>query len=98
MSTREAGGWGVQATIYGGKRSEKGRPQPGSSCPIGGWSRRLGGLVALSLTHGTMSFKPRATLPETAFTLPARYYTDQALFEREQDVFYRGMWIGVGAS
>jgi Rieske 2Fe-2S family protein len=42
-----------------------------------------------------MSFKPRATLPNTAFTLPARYYTDQTLFEREQDVFYRGMWVGV---
>jgi Rieske 2Fe-2S family protein len=42
-----------------------------------------------------MAFRPRATLPETAFTLPARYYTDPALFERELDVFYRRMWIGV---
>ena len=31
----------------------------------------------------------------TAFTLPARYYTDPAIFERELDVFYRRMWIGV---
>ena len=42
-----------------------------------------------------MSFKPRATLPDTAFTLPARYYTDPAIFERELDVFYRQMWVGV---
>ena len=28
-----------------------------------------------------VSFKPRSTLPQTAFTLPARYYTDAGLFE-----------------
>jgi phenylpropionate dioxygenase-like ring-hydroxylating dioxygenase large terminal subunit len=43
-----------------------------------------------------MSFKPRAVLPETAFTLPARYYTDPEIFARELDVFYRRMWVGVG--
>jgi len=42
-----------------------------------------------------MAFRPRATLPDTAFTLPARYYTDPAIFARELDVFYRQMWIGV---
>lgn len=42
-----------------------------------------------------MSFKPRAILPDTAFTLPARYYTDPTLFERELDVFYRSMWVGI---
>ena len=42
-----------------------------------------------------MSFKPRATLPDTAFTLPARYYTDPAIFARELDVFYRRRWVGV---
>ena len=42
-----------------------------------------------------MAFKPRATLPDTAFTLPARYYTDPDIFARELDVFYRQMWIGV---
>jgi len=42
-----------------------------------------------------MSFKPRATLPDTAFTLPARYYTDQTILERELDVFYRSLWVGV---
>jgi Rieske 2Fe-2S family protein len=43
-----------------------------------------------------MPFKPRATLPDTAFTLPAKYYTDATLFERELDIFYRRMWVGVG--
>jgi Rieske 2Fe-2S family protein len=43
-----------------------------------------------------MSVKPRATLPDTAFTLPARYYTDPDLFARERGVFDRQMWVGVG--
>jgi Rieske 2Fe-2S family protein len=43
-----------------------------------------------------MAFKSRPELPATAMTLPARYYTDAALFEREQDVFFRRRWIGVG--
>ena len=43
-----------------------------------------------------MAFKSRETLPGTAFTLPARYYTDRALFERELELFYRRMWVGVG--
>ena len=43
-----------------------------------------------------MAFKGRATLPSTAFTLPARYYTDPSIFERERQRFYREMWIGVG--
>ena len=42
-----------------------------------------------------MSFKPRAKLPDTAFTLPARYYTDPTIFERELDVFYRTHGIPV---
>ena len=42
-----------------------------------------------------MSFKPRVTLPEAAFTLPARYYTDATVFEREREVFYRNQWVGV---
>jgi Rieske 2Fe-2S family protein len=44
----------------------------------------------------SVSFKPRPALPETAFTLPARYYTDPVLFERERDVFDRRMWVCVG--
>jgi Rieske 2Fe-2S family protein len=43
-----------------------------------------------------MSFKPRADLPQGAFTLPARYYTDPAIFAREQSVFYRRGWVGIG--
>ena len=41
------------------------------------------------------NIKPRAPLPPNAFTLPARYYTDPSLFAREQDVFFRGMWMSV---
>ena len=44
----------------------------------------------------SVSFKPRSTLPQTAFTLPARYYADAAVFERERERFYRRMWVGVG--
>jgi Rieske 2Fe-2S family protein len=43
-----------------------------------------------------MSFRPRDVLPATAFTLPARYYTDAAIFAREQDVFTRRLWLCVG--
>jgi Rieske 2Fe-2S family protein len=43
-----------------------------------------------------MSFKPRLHLPSTAMTLPARYYTDGAIFAREQEVFFRRGWVGVG--
>jgi Rieske 2Fe-2S family protein len=48
------------------------------------------------MSSSRMSFKPRATLPATAFTLPAKYYTDAALFDRELEIFYRRMWVGVG--
>jgi Rieske 2Fe-2S family protein len=43
-----------------------------------------------------MSAKPRPPLPPTAFTLPAKYYTDRALFDREQELFFRQMWVCVG--
>lgn len=43
-----------------------------------------------------MSFKPRDPLPSTAFTLPARYYTDAVLFAREEEVFFRRMWVCAG--
>lgn len=43
-----------------------------------------------------MAFKSRQTLPATALTLPARYYTDRALFDKEREFFYRRMWVGVG--
>ena len=41
-------------------------------------------------------FRPRPSLPETAFTLPSRYYTDTAVFARELEVFYRRKWVNVG--
>jgi len=40
--------------------------------------------------------KPRAPLPPTAFTLPAKYYTDPGLHQREVDLFFRHMWVCVG--
>lgn len=40
--------------------------------------------------------KPRQPMPPDAYTLPAKYYTDPALFERELDVFFRQMWVCVG--
>ena len=43
-----------------------------------------------------MATKPRPALPETAFTLPARYYTDAEVFARELEVFYRRKWVNVG--
>ena len=48
------------------------------------------------MSSGRMPFKPRATLPDTAFTLPAKYYTDATIFERELEIFHRRMWVGVG--
>lgn len=42
------------------------------------------------------AMKPRAPLPSTAMTLPAKYYTDPSLYEREQEVFFRNMWVCVG--
>jgi len=41
-------------------------------------------------------FRPRPALPEAAFTLPSRYYTDAGVFARELDVFYRRRWMNVG--
>jgi Rieske 2Fe-2S family protein len=38
----------------------------------------------------------RPALPANAFTLPARYYTDAALFEKERERFFRQMWVCVG--
>ena len=36
------------------------------------------------------------TMPRTALTLPARYYTDPAVFDREMRALLRRMWVGVG--
>ena len=44
----------------------------------------------------SMAFRSRETLPTTALTLPARYYTDPGLFEREREIFVRRMWMCIG--
>jgi Rieske 2Fe-2S family protein len=51
---------------------------------------------ALGASVPDMSSKLRAPLPPTALTLPATYYTDAGLFAREQELFFRRMWVGVG--
>jgi Rieske 2Fe-2S family protein len=40
----------------------------------------------------------RSELAEEAMTLPARYYTDPALFARELDAIHCGMWLAAGRS
>ncbi len=40
--------------------------------------------------------KPRDPLPARAHTLPAKYYTDRDVYDREQELFFRGMWVCVG--
>ena len=42
------------------------------------------------------SFKPRDVLPPSALTLPARFYTDAALFAREMEMLFGRMWICAG--
>src|SRR5881394_2618899 len=37
-------------------------------------------------------------MPASAFTLPARYYTDAALFQRELDDLFGRMWFYAGRS
>ena len=44
------------------------------------------------------TIKPRDALPEGALTLPARYYTDPALFQRELDDLFGGLWFYAGRS
>jgi glycine betaine catabolism A len=43
-----------------------------------------------------LSVKPRATMPEHARTLPARYYVDPACFQREMDQLFARMWVCAG--
>src|ERR1700749_4041144 len=53
-------------------------------------------LIARPPYHAHMPFRPREPLPAHATTLPARYYTDRALFARERDRFDRRLWIAAG--
>ena len=45
-----------------------------------------------------VTIKPRDVMPPTAFTLPARYYTDASLFHRELDDLFGRMWFSAGRS
>jgi Rieske 2Fe-2S family protein len=45
------------------------------------------------LYHEFVIIKPRDVMPDTAFTLPARYYTDAELFQRELDGLFGKMWF-----
>jgi Rieske 2Fe-2S family protein len=40
--------------------------------------------------------KPRDPMPREALTLPARYYTDPAVFEKETERFFRRLWVYAG--
>jgi len=42
--------------------------------------------------------KPRENMPEGARTLPARYYTDPVLLEKELGALFGTMWFYVGRS
>jgi glycine betaine catabolism A len=42
--------------------------------------------------------KPREVMPAGAYTLPARFYVDEAYFERERDELFRRKWICAGRS
>jgi Rieske 2Fe-2S family protein len=43
-----------------------------------------------------VTIKPRDVMPATAFTLPARYYTDCAFLQRELDGLFGRMWFHAG--
>ena len=45
-----------------------------------------------------IAVKPRDVMPEGARTLPARYYTDPALFKAELDGLFGTMWFYAGRS
>jgi Rieske 2Fe-2S family protein len=45
------------------------------------------------LYHESVIIKPRDVMPGSAFTLPARYYTDTSLFRRELDGLFGTMWF-----
>jgi glycine betaine catabolism A len=50
------------------------------------------------MDESTIAVKPRDTMPAGARTLPARYYTDPALFQRELDDLFGRMWFCAGRS
>ena len=46
----------------------------------------------------SIAVKPRATMPEGARTLPARYYTDVELYKAEMDRMFGRMWFHAARS
>lgn len=44
------------------------------------------------------AIKPRDVMPMGALTLPARYYVDPVVFQRELDTLFGGMWFYAGRS
>jgi phenylpropionate dioxygenase-like ring-hydroxylating dioxygenase large terminal subunit len=46
-----------------------------------------------SMEDPSIVVKPRATMPDDARTLPARYYTDQDLYKAEMDRLFGRMWF-----
>jgi Rieske 2Fe-2S family protein len=47
-------------------------------------------------SESPIQVKARDLLPRDAYTLPARYYTDPAIFAREMERFFFRMWICAG--
>ena len=50
------------------------------------------------MDQSALTIKPRDVMPEGASTLPARYYTDAAVFQRELDGLFGKMWFYAGRS
>ena len=50
------------------------------------------------MSDETLAYYGRDIMPDSARTLPARYYTDPALFARELDGLFGRMWFYVGRS
>src|SRR4051812_21281694 len=55
-------------------------------------------IMKAAMEQAQVVVKPRDVMPEGARTLPARYYTDPALFNRELDGLFGTMWFYVGRS
>jgi glycine betaine catabolism A len=52
----------------------------------------------LEMEDSSISIKPRDVMPQGARTLPARYYTDPALFQVEMDELFGRMWFHAARS
>ena len=50
------------------------------------------------MSDASLKAYPRDVMPRGASTLPARYYTDPALFRAELDGLFGTMWVYAGRS